>query len=126
MSGYVQNNHLSTHLHEFPTTLPTSNICSHITLLPCFVVCAQDYDVSYDFLLGALVNERLPWSGPREPQRFGHWETARHAVFYPSIIDTQPDGSDDEASLLRAREIRLRHFVAYVSDSPHRCKCTSS
>ena len=94
--------------------------------LCCFAVCAQDYDVSYDFLLGALVNERLPWSGPPEPQRFGHWETARHAVFYPSIIDTQPAGADDEASLLRAREIRLRHFVAYVSDSPQRFKCTSS
>ena len=76
---------------------------------------AQDYDVSYSFLLGALVNEKLPWSGPLEPRRFGHWEMAFSPVFYPSIIGTAPAGPDDEASLLRAREIRLRHFSAYVS-----------
>jgi hypothetical protein len=82
------------------------------------ILCRQDYDVSYSFLLGALVNEKLPWSGPPEPRRFGHWKMAETPVFYPSIIDTMPAGSDDETSLLRAREIRLRHFVAFVSDAP--------
>ena len=84
--------------------------------------------VSYSFLLGALLNEKLPWSGntenapfepymktmslprqardkhsetlrngafsagPQEPRRFGLWTMAKSAVFYPSIIDTQPEG----------------------------------
>ena len=64
--------------------------------------------------MGALINEKLPWSGPPEPERFGLWSMAHAPVFYPSIVDTQPEGEDDEASLLRAREIRLRHFVAFV------------
>jgi hypothetical protein len=50
-----------------------------------------DYDVSYDFLLGALVHEKLPWAGPKEPRRFGDWSFAKYGVFFPSIVDTQPE-----------------------------------
>eukprot|EP01047_Picozoa_sp_COSAG01_P052004 COSAG01_NODE_5423_length_4272_cov_4.074766_3_plen_335_part_00 len=75
---------------------------------------AWDYDVAYSFLLGALVNNRLPWAGPPEPARFGMWQMATTPVFYPSIIDTEGQPPNGVAELAEAREIRLRHFSAYV------------
>jgi hypothetical protein len=65
------------------------------------------YDVttrSYSFLLGAMVNEALPWSGAKEPRRFGDWSFAQSAVFEPSIIDTaaEPLSHTDGAALLDA------------------------
>eukprot|EP01051_Picozoa_sp_SAG22_P013966 SAG22_NODE_1630_length_3944_cov_1.550585_3_plen_121_part_00 len=84
-----------------------------------------DYDVSYSYLLGAMINS------PRflaEPQRFGPWAYAKSVVFYPSIVDTDrdtctgayaPGGAErNEASPCfavtpaDARAIRLKHFVA--------------
>ena len=50
-----------------------------------------DYDVSYSFLLGALVNGKTPWAGPRRPAQFGDWSFAKYAVFFPSIVDTQAE-----------------------------------
>ena len=48
--------------------------------------CRWDYDVSYSYLLGAMINS------PRflaEPERFGPWSYVKSVVFYPSIIDTE-------------------------------------
>ena len=45
-----------------------------------------DYDVSYSYLLGAMVNN------PRflaEPKRFGPWHYVKSVVFFPSQIDTE-------------------------------------
>ena len=86
-----------------------------------------DYDVSYSFLLGAMINS------PRflaEPERFGPWSFATSVVFYPSIVDTErdsctgayaPGGAERNdatpcfaVSPEDARAVRLKHFVAYV------------
>jgi hypothetical protein len=86
-----------------------------------------DYDVSYSYLLGALINS------PRflaDPERFGPWSFAKSVVFYPSIVDTRGDtctgahapGGPERTSASPcfavtpedARTIRLKHFVAYV------------
>ena len=82
-----------------------------------------DYDVSYSFLLGAMMHEKLPWSGPPEPERYGDWSYAKLGVFFPGIVDTMdeqckagvnPDSPCNVFNLTEAREVRLRHFVAYV------------
>ena len=81
-----------------------------------------DYDVAYSFLMGALVNEKTPWAGPKRPQQFGDWSYAKYAVFFPSIVDTQAEpchvtNADSPCTPYdsqEAREVRLRHFVAYV------------
>ena len=47
-----------------------------------------DYDVSYSYLLGAMINS------PRflaEPERHGPWNYVQSVVFYPSIVDTERD-----------------------------------
>ena len=73
-----------------------------------------DYDVAYSFLLGAYVNNKLPWSGKPQPERYGLWGMATSPVFYASIIDTEGEHPNGPADLVKAREIRLRHFAAYV------------
>ena len=83
-----------------------------------------DYDVAYSFLLGATMHEKLPYGGTKRPEQYGDWSFAKSAVFYPSIIDTEAQpcrGAGVNAlspcevfTLAQAREVRLRHFVAYV------------
>eukprot|EP01052_Picozoa_sp_SAG31_P002972 SAG31_NODE_109_length_24587_cov_111.480848_3_plen_284_part_00 len=86
-----------------------------------------DYETAYSYLMGALINS------PRflaEPERFGPWSFAKSVVFFPSIVDTAgdqctgayaPGGAErNDASPCfavspeDARNIRLRHFIAYV------------
>jgi hypothetical protein len=86
-----------------------------------------DYDTSYSYLLGAMVNS------PRflaEPKRFGPWSYVKSVVFFPSIVDTErstctgayapggPERNDASPCFAvtpeDARNIRLKHFVAYV------------
>jgi hypothetical protein len=82
-----------------------------------------DYDVSYSFLLGAMMHEKLPWSGPPEPERYGDWSYAKVGVFFPGIVDTLDEQCKDGVNphspctvfnKTEARSVRLRHFVAYV------------
>ena len=82
-----------------------------------------DYDVSYSFLLGAMMHEKLPYNGPKRPQQFGEWSYAQFGVFYPSIVDTEQQNCNSGVNPLspckvytldESREVRLRHFVAYV------------
>jgi hypothetical protein len=106
--------------------------------------------VSYSFLLGALLNEKLPWSGntenapfepymktmslprqardkhsetlrngafsagPQEPRRFGLWTMAKSAVFYPSIIDTQPEGQVRKQSIARSFLQSFYHYIMII------------
>jgi hypothetical protein len=86
-----------------------------------------DYETAYSYLMGALINN------PRflaEPERFGPWSFAKSVVFFPSIVDTNadhctgayaPGGAERNdmspcfaVSPEDARNIRLRHFIAYV------------
>jgi hypothetical protein len=87
-----------------------------------------DYETAYSYLMGAFIDN------PRflaEPERFGPWSFATSVVFFfPSIVDTDgdrctgayaPGGAErNDASPCfavspeGARNIRMRHFVAYV------------
>ena len=82
-----------------------------------------DYDVSYSYLLGAMMHEKLPYGGPKRPEQFGDWGFAKFGVFYPSIIDTEAQDCRSGVNALspctvytltESREVRLRHFTAYV------------